>query len=218
MKKVMIPCLCGKPSEFQYEDISRLDRETEDMILSGNFMTAECSHCGKTLKPDFSVRFKDEDRNIDMLYIPEKDRDSYLRGKSDYIYKKPDRIVIGYQELAEKIRIMREGFDDRVIESVKYYILSKIENDEKPENEVFIYFNSFRDEKLVFEIHGLHRDEIGLLPIEISFYNLNSEKLEEKINTEPFSSFMTPPYVSLMKVYREYEENKPADSIGEENN
>ena len=85
------------------------------MILSGSFMTAECSHCGKTLKPDFSVRFKNGEKGIDILYIPEKERDSYLRGKSDYIYKKPDRVVIGYYELAEKIRIMREDFDDRVL-------------------------------------------------------------------------------------------------------
>ena len=212
MKKVMIPCLCGKPSEFEYEDNAVLDIETEEMILSGSFMTAECSHCGKTLKPDFSVRFKNGEKGIDILYIPEKERDSYLRGKSDYIYKKPDRVVIGYYELAEKIRIMREDFDDRVIESVKYYILSKIENDEKPQNEIYIYFNSMRDGKLVFEIHGLHKDEVGLLPIEKSFYDLNAEKLNEHSSTEPFKTFLEPPYISLMKVYREYEDNPPASA------
>ncbi len=216
MKKVMIPCLCGKPSQFEYEENAVLDRDTEDMILSGNFMTAECSSCGKTLKPDFSVRFKNAEKKIDILYIPEKDRDSYLRGKSDYSFKKPNRIVIGYHELAEKIKIMRENLDDSVIESVKYYILSKIENDVKPENEINIYFNNLHDEKLVFEIHGLQKDEIGLLPIEKSFYDINAEKLAEHRDTEPFKTFLNPPYVSLMKVYREYEENNPDQAPVEE--
>ena len=212
MKKVMIPCLCGKPSEFEYDENAVLDRETEDIILSGNFMTSNCSFCGKTLKPDFSVRFKNEEKGIDILYIPEKDRDSYLRGKSDYTYKKPDRVVIGYQELAEKIRILRESFDDRIIESVKYYILSKIENDKKPENEIYVYFNSLQNEKLLFEIHGLHEAEVGMLPIEKSFYDLNADKLDEHSSMEPFKTFLEPPYISLMKVYREYEENNPASA------
>ena len=214
MKKVMIPCLCGKPSEFEYDENPVLDKETEDIILSGNFMTSLCSVCGKKLKPDFSVRFKNEDNGVDILYIPEKERDSYLRGKSDYLYKKPERVVIGYQELAEKIRIMRENLDDRVIESVKYYILSKIENDEKPDNEIYVYFNSLQNKKLLFEIHGLHEAEVGMLPIEKSFYDLNAEKLEEHIGIEPFKTFLEPPYISLMKVYREYEESNPASASG----
>ena len=206
--KVMIPCLCGKPSEFEYDETAVLDKKTEDDIISGSFMTSECKNCGTTLKPDFSVRFTNKDKKIDILYIPEKDRDDYLRGKSSYIYKKPERAVIGYHELAEKIKVMRENLNDMVIECVKYYILSKIENDNKPENEVMIYFNSIQDNKLIFEIHGLHPDEIGLLPIERSFYDLNAEKLDEHLAEEPFKTFLKPPYVSLMKVYREYEDNK----------
>ena len=209
MKKIL-PCPCGKPAEFEYEENAVLDKETEDIILSGSFMTAVCGSCGKTLKPDFTVRFKNEEKGIDILYVPEKERDDYLRGKSNLIYKKPKRVVIGYQELAEKIRILRENLDDLVIESAKYYILSKIENETNPENEINIYFNNIHDDKLVFEIHGLHDDEVGLLPIDKSFYELNAEKLEENSSTEPFKTFLEPPYISLMKVYRDYQDSKMA--------
>ncbi len=213
MKKVLVPCLCGKPSDFEYEEDVILDSNTEETILSGNFMTLECSYCGKILKPDFSIRFKNSEKKLDILYIPERERDSYLRGKSDYEYKKPDRVVIGYHELAEKIKVIRNNLDDTVIESVKYYILSKIENDIKPDNEILIYFNNLKDDKLVFEIHGLQEEEIGIIPIEKSFYNLNKDKLEENKEKEPFKTFLAPPYISLLKVYREYEENStPAEA------
>lgn len=211
--KVLIPCLCGKPAEFEYEKNMDFNDSIAEDILNGNFMSATCQNCGKTLKPDFSVRFKNESDNIDILYIPEKDRDEYLRGKSQYEYKKPNRAVIGYGELVEKIRIIQTGLDDMAVESVKYYILSKIENDNNIENEVFIYFNRIQDDKLFFEIHGLHKDEIGFLPIERHFYDMNSEKLEENMEVEPFKTFLKPPYVSLLKVYREYEDNDPGTAV-----
>ncbi len=96
------------------------------------------------------------------------------------------------------------------MESSKYYILSKIENESKPENEVNVYFNSIQQDKLVFEIHGLHQDEVGLLPIDKSFYDLNAEKLDEHSSIEPFKTFLEPPYISLMKVYRDYTDSKMA--------
>ncbi len=206
--EVLIPCRCGKPVNFSYDDNMELSDEVISQIITGNFMSAVCSHCGKILKPEFPVRFKNTDKSIDILYLPENERDDYLRGKSKFIFKKPDRVVIGYPELIEKVKIITAGLDDRVIECVKYYILSKIENDNELENEVQIFFNSIKDNNLIFEIHGLKAGEIGFLPVERNFYDLNSKNIDDNIKKEPFSIFLAPPYISLFKVYRVYEERE----------
>ncbi len=36
---------------------------------------------------------------------------------------------------------------------------------------------------------------------------MTEEKLKNTINEEPFKNFLTPPYISLLKVYREYNDN-----------
>lgn len=210
--KVEIPCLCFKAVPFEYEEEIDLEKNPEiaDQILSGNFMTVKCPKCGKILKPEFPFHIKDEKKDIDIFFIPEMQRDNYLRGKA-FQFKNPGRIVIGFLELAEKLRIINEKLDDQVIEGIKYYMVSKIEADSKPEDEIRTYFDRITEEgELLFQIHGLKKDKIGLIKIPKNFYDTVRVKLLAYKKTEPFSLFLTPPYVSILRVYREYEEHLPS--------
>ena len=205
--KVIMPCHCGHRIDYEYDDEVEITQEIYSEIIHGKFMSVVCPKCGITLKPEYSIMFTYPPRQIKICLVPELQRDSFLRGKSPLSYKKTDRFVIGFMELAEKLKIFEADFDDVVVECVKYYILSKIENENKLENEVIVYFNGFENNKLVFHIHGLVKNEVGVLPIDMNFYNMTSEKLKDSIKEEPFKTFLAPPYVSVLKVYREYVDN-----------
>ena len=205
--KVTVPCHCGNSFEYEYDETVEINPETADNIVHGRFMNTVCTNCGITLKPEFPVMFTYPPKQIQIFLIPELQRDLFLRGKSLLNNKKPDRFVIGFQELAEKIRIFESGLDDDAIELAKYYILSKIETETETENEIIIYFDSLKNDRLSFQIHGLKEKEVGMLNVDMPFYRMSQEKLEKSINEEPFSKFLTPPYISLMRIYREYTEN-----------
>jgi len=209
--KVMMPCHCGHRINYEYDDEVEVTPEVYSDIIHGNFMSVICEKCGITLKPEYSVMFTYPSKQMKICLVPELERDSFLRGKSNLNYKKTDRFVIGFMELAEKLKILEAGFDDIFVEAVKYYILSKIENDNNIENEILIFFNEFKDNNLVFYIHGLKEKEVGILNINKEFYDMTYEKLKDSLNEEPFKKFLVPPYVSILNIYREYTDNIPGD-------
>ncbi|MCL2792253.1 MAG: CpXC domain-containing protein [Spirochaetaceae bacterium] len=207
--KVILPCHCGHKFEYEYADEVEITPEVYSDIVNGNFMIVNCEKCGITLKPEYPVMFTYplQEKPIKIFLVPEIHRNPFLAGKSQYLYKTTDRFVIGFMELVEKIEIFKAGFDDIVIEGIKYYILSKIENENDLQNEIFIFFNGIENDKMVFRIHGLREGEVGILNVDINFYDMTSEKIKESINEEPFKSFLIPPYISILKIYREYTDN-----------
>lgn len=209
--KTTIPCHCGSSFDYMYEENVEIDRQIADDIIDGKFMNAQCSKCGIILKPELPITLIYLKKNMKIFLIPEIQRDAFLRGKSLYNAKTPDRFVIGYLELGEKLRIFESKLDDVVVECIKFYILSKIEDENKLETEVRVIFNRItKNDKLEFLIIGLKEDTIGTLLIGRDYYTMAIEKTKEVIATseEPFCNFLTPPYISLLRVYRSYEEKE----------
>ncbi|MBR0319074.1 MAG: hypothetical protein IJQ86_07275 [Spirochaetia bacterium] len=221
--KVKVPCTCYAPVDFEYEEVVDLAKNPEaaNQIMAGSFMKVKCPKCGKVLHPEFPFVVKYEPKNIDIQFLPERMRDDYLRGTSKYCFKKDGRIAIGLSELAEKLKIINEGFDDRIIEVIKYYMVSKIEADQKPEAEIRAFFEcTDKDGNLVYQVLGLKDNEVAQLTIPKSFYEVCKVKTLAYKNSEPFSLFLSPPYISLLRISRVYEEitepEKPADKPDED--
>lgn len=205
--KVKIPCHCGNSFDYEYDEDVTITKDITESIVHGKFMNTVCDKCGLTLKPEFPVTFTYPSKNLTIILIPDLQRDLFLRGKHPLSEKKPNRFVIGFRELAEKINIFEAGLDDITVECVKYYILSRIETESEPENEILVFFDRVENGKLLFQIHGLKEKEIGILKIDRDYYNMTAEKLEQSKSEEPFCRFLAPPYVSLLKIYREYTDN-----------
>lgn len=200
-----IHCHCGESFESDFPNDIDLDRHPDlfDDILSGRFMNLICPHCGQELKPEFPVRIIQGSRNLDLFYIPELERSKMLMGKLPYSLPEVNRVVIGYPELIEKITIFELDLDDRIIEILKYYLLKpalEIADDEK---EIRILFKDRTQNELVFHLEGIRDEEIGVTKLPVDTYNKALLNLEETINKEPFSILLTPPYVSLNKIYQE---------------
>ena len=68
-----------------------------------------------------------------------------------------------------------------------------------------LFFSAVEESELLFEIHGLRQDEIGILKISMDFYEKISRELPQKETEEPFNHIFDPPYVSLTKIELEDE-------------
>jgi hypothetical protein len=206
MKK--ITCYCEETFEADIPDEVDLDKNPGAItsIIEGTFMCATCPRCGKTLKPEYPFRLFSTSRGINLYFIPELDRSPYLLGKLEYSIGTPDRVVIGYKELVEKIRIYQENLDDMVIETIKYYLMKKaVETSDNEEPDIDVYFYEKKPGSFIFHIEGLKEKEIAVTEIKKDMYDKIVKDIDQKAKSEPFKDFLTPPYVSIKRIYIENE-------------
>lgn len=192
-----ITCTCDNVIEADFKDrYSAEDDDTLlDSILEGDFLSVTCGECGKVLKPEIPVRITGKNPPLDIYFVPEKERDAVLSGKKDF--PDADRIVVGYPELEEKILAAVSSLDDRAVEVLKFYLLNKIDE----EAEVSIYLHEVEDGNLRFRIHGLKEDEIGIVPVDRKLYDKVLSQIDELETSEDLGEVLTPPYVSVQKIY-----------------
>jgi len=194
--KETLRCFCENEIEFEYADSVDLTEEVINSILAGEFMSVQCSACKRTLKPEFPVFLKSNEKKYSIYLVPENQRNHYIAGKYS-VKTDASRIVIGYRELVEKIKIFEKELDDRVIESIKYYFLEKTDVDDV---KIRIFLQDVREKDFVFHIHGLKKDEIGITKTNRLLYEKIAGDIEAKIKEKPYSLFLTPPYVSVQNI------------------
>ena len=127
----------------------------------------------------------------------------YFRGALSYSLREANRVAIGYEELVEKLLIKRENFDDRVVEIVKYYLLSKVMEDYSGDKEVRILFSKREGDLVLFSVLGFKEDEVGVLKVPLETLQKVESQLEEKKRQEPFSEILKAPYISINNLYVE---------------
>ncbi len=201
MKKKIV-CFCE--AEFN-ADIPKLvdfskEPEIEEDILKGKFMAVTCPACGKLIKPEFPVHIIYPSREMDIFFIPELDRMAFLRDKLEYKVVNSKRVVIGYDELVEKILLFKNDLNDRVIEIIKYYLLKKALEDSESDMEVRILFYGKEGNSLIFHAKGLRKSEVGILRVDMGMVEKVTLQLENKKNEEPFLTILEAPYVSINKI------------------
>ena len=203
MKKRKISCFCENELEVEVPEAVDLaaSPEKEQEILEGTFLAFRCDKCGKLLKPEFPIHVLNEAKHLELFMLPELDRGAFARGKAKFTLsdKKNGRVVIGYPELVEKIKINRDGLDDRVIEIIKFYLLEKVGANDS----VRAYYFAKNDETIELHIYGLREEEVGVSKIPLRLYDQIASELAAKAAEEPFDAILEPPYVSIQKTYRE---------------
>jgi len=203
MRKIV--CSCERSFESEMPDEADLDAEggLEDRILSGDFLAVTCPACGSLLKPEFPCRLRSAGRKIDILLVPELERIAFLRGRFPMPKDPPSRIAIGFPELVEKLRILREGLDDRAVEAVKYHLLARIPENLDSGDEPDILFHGVEDGRIVFYMTGLKEGEVGVSRVGLEAYRKLADRMEDAVAEEPYVSFCRPPYVSIKRITRE---------------
>jgi len=197
--KRRIVCFCEHAFDAEVPDSVDLGQEpeVEQAIIDGEFLSIRCPNCGKVLKPEFPVLIEDPQAENNIFFVPELDRSAYFRGSLSYSLREANRVAIGYEELVEKFLLKRYTLDDRVVEIVKYYLLSKIMEDEPEDKEMRILFSKQEGDHVLFNVLGLKKDEVGILKVPMSTVEKISSQLPEKKQQEPFSEILKAPYISI---------------------
>ena len=126
---------------------------------------------------------------------------AFVRGKLDYEVGSPFRVVIGFPELAEKMGILRAGLDDRIVEIMKYYLLTgAAEPSEKDDRNVTLRYKGEEDGRHVFHLLGLKEGEIGVARLGSDIYRRIAADVETRAAEEPFQDFCSPPWVSVRRL------------------
>jgi hypothetical protein len=209
MAKKSITCFCENTFEAEIPDSVDLAAEPHvvQLVLRGDFMSFSCPLCGKRLTPEFPCALLGLQGDRDIFFIPELDRTAYSRGRLPYDIGKPWRVAIGYPELAEKLRIVTQGLDDRAVEIMKYYLLSRstetpaTQSDAaEPAGEINVEYIGQDGDRLEFHLGGLRKGEIAVARLGRDMYRKIEVDLEKRVGEEPFKDFCTPPYVSIKRI------------------
>lgn len=177
------------------------DPGIEDLILDGSFMSFTCPACAKRLTPEYPFRLTGVRCVGEIFLVPEADRSAYARGRLGYSVGHPGRIAIGFPELMEKVVIFGRGLDDRVIEIMKYYLLTGAAagGEEIADRDVVIVYRGGEQGRHLFNIMGMKEGEIGVARLAEGLYAKIAANLEQRVKEEPFRDFCEPPWVSLRK-------------------
>ncbi|MFP4363816.1 MAG: CpXC domain-containing protein [Spirochaetia bacterium] len=194
-----VKCICENEMTINFPDqiSTKDDPDLLSKIEKGDFQKFICDSCGKELKLELPVRIIDKANKIDVFFIPKEEAKDYVTGKTGY--RPVGRAVIGYPELIEKIRVLTAKLDDKAIELIKYYLLQKADADEN----ISIYFHNIDSDKIVFHIHGMKEEEVGVIPVPLKVYKDTQKQVKEKEKEPPFSLILSEPYISVNNlIYR----------------
>jgi hypothetical protein len=164
-------------------------------------MSVTCPACAKRLTPEYPFRLTGVRCVGEIFLVPETDRSAYARGRLGYSVGHPGRIAIGFPELMEKVVIFGRGLDDRVIEIMKYYLLTGAAagGEEIADRDVVIVYRGGEAGRHLFNIMGMKEGEIGVARLAEGLYAKIAANLEQRVKEEPFRDFCAPPWVSLRK-------------------
>jgi hypothetical protein len=199
-----IACFCETTFDADLPTAADMagDPEIEQLILDGTFMSVTCPGCGKQLTPEYPFRLTGVSGFGELFLVPETDRGAYDRGKLEYDTGSPGRIVVGFPELREKVLVASLGLDDRVIEIMKYYLLTgsaSAANGEQ-EKDVGIVYRGRESGRHVFNIMGMKEGEIGVARLAEDLYARIASDVETRVTEDPFHDFCVPPWVSLRRI------------------
>jgi len=197
-----IACFCDNVFEAELPDSANLEvePEVEQKIESGDFMVVACPKCGKHLSPEFPFRLSLRGGRGDLLMVPEKDRNSLARARLDYETGNAFRVVVGFPEMAEKLHIFGARLDDRVIEIMKYYLLTGAAAEESYEADVTLRYKGEADGRHEFLVFGLKEGEVGVARLANEFYRKIATDVDARVEEEPFRGFCSPPWVSVRRL------------------
>ncbi len=208
-RKRRVACFCEKVFEVDLPAVVDLAERPEaaDEVLRGEFMAVTCPACGKRLTPEFPCRFTGVAAGplgtLELSLVPEADRVAYLAGRLAKEIGTADRVVIGVPELAEKLAIFRAGLDDRVVEMLKFLLVTRPGAAAAPAAEAVVTFQRVEADRLVFHVAGLREGEVAVARLERPLHDRMLADIASRLTEEPWKDFCVPPYVSLRRVERE---------------
>ncbi|MGO8694551.1 MAG: CpXC domain-containing protein [Rectinemataceae bacterium] len=197
-----ITCICENSFDADLPDEIDIDAEPEriDQILDRSFFVITCPSCGTKLESELRVRLLSKSRSMDTVVIPELERIAHYRGK--VALSKGSAVLIGYDELRERFKMMADDLDPDSIEILKYFLLLKAE-ETSPDSDISIAYTGIEKDSLIFHVKGIKEGEVAVLRIGRSIYEKTASDKSRTMRTEPFDRVFAGPYRSIRSLEAE---------------
>ncbi len=197
MKQVQ--CRCEALVDIDVPEFIDLDAAGTilENLAKGESPSAICPRCGALVRAELPLRVSSASRGIDIAVISELQRLSVYRGKADV--PGSSEILLGYQELFERSRILRDGLDPKAVEGLKYILHGKAEESGQA-TDISVLYNGKDDGTLVFHVLGLKEGEAGVIRIPASSYDKIVDDLPASMSKEPYKTIFSGRYKSFKKL------------------
>ncbi|MDR1211584.1 MAG: CpXC domain-containing protein [Spirochaetaceae bacterium] len=198
--KRKITCICETVFDIEVPESADLDKTpgTLDEILDGTFLSYTCPGCGKVHKPEFPITIAWPSKSLSLEALPETERGAYYRRKKD---AGGSSVVISFPELADRLAVIRDGLEPVVIEALKYYMLSKAQQN-YPDREISMWYQKKEAGYLEFHLLGIREGEVAVSRIPLDLYEKNLADYKKSPRSELFSSLKVRNYVSVQNLMR----------------
>lgn len=196
MKEVQ--CRCEAMVEVDVPEFIDIDAQgVLSKLAIGESPSATCPRCGALVRAELPLSVRSASRRIDLIVMPETERLSVYRGK----VSEPgsQEILLGYQELFERARMVRDGLDPRAVEGLKYFLQTKAEESE-PEADIAVLYNGLADGSLEFHITGLKSGQTGVVRLPHSAYQKIVPDTTTNSPKEPYKTMLSGRYRSIKKL------------------
>jgi len=209
--KRKITCFCD--NSFEVETPEEIDLDSSgtcfEEIQNGTFMNFTCPSCGKKHKPEFPLSVLWPSKKLHFEVFPELDKGEFYRRKKPPEGKSPYTLetIIGYPELADRLAMIRDGYEPVAMEAIKYFLHLKAE-EQYPEEEMDIWYYGGNNESagaegsLEFHIHGIRQNEVAVMKVPLSLYHKTLNDYKNNPKSEVFSALRVRTYLSVKNTMR----------------
>ena len=207
--KRKIPCYCDNVFEVDTPEEIDLDSGSEyfDQIQNGTFFNFTCSACSKKHKPEFPLSLLWPSKNLHFEVIPEFERGEFHRKK-----KTPEdagkfrqgydpQTIIGYPEMADRLAVIRDGFEPVAVEAIKYFLHLKAE-EQYPDDQIDIWYYASEGSGIIFHMHGVRKNEVAVMKVPLSLYDKTLDDYKRRPKSDTFASLRVGSYLSVKNTMR----------------
>ena len=207
--KRKLSCPCDNSFDVEIPEEIDLDNSAYmDEIQDGSFLSFSCTGCGKKHKPEFPILVLWPSRELLFEVFPVLDRGEFYRrkktppAKSELHSQLKLETIIGYPELADRLAVIRDGFEPAAVEAIKYFLHVKAE-EQYPDDEIDIWYYGFSEgDSLEFHIHGIRQSEVAVMKVPWSLYERTLEDYKNDPKGEIFSALRVHSYLSVKNTMR----------------
>jgi hypothetical protein len=198
--KQNINCPCGNNFSINVEEEVDLDQNPDSLekILNGTFMSYNCPGCGKKHKPEYKIMIIWKSKNLKLEVLPEISRGEFYRNKKANLSVET---IISYPEMADRITVINDDLDPVVIETLKYYLLAKAEEN-YPNKDINAWYHSKSSSGIEFHLDGIRPDEVAVMKIPAEIYNKTADDYRKHPKNDFFSSLRVRSYLSVQNILR----------------
>ena len=203
--KRKITCLCESAFEVEVPQEINLDETPAymDEIQNGSFLNFICPGCEKKHKPEFPINVIWPSKKLKLEIFPELERGEFYRRKVQPLNESPYELetIISFPEMAERLAVIKDGYETVPIEAIKYQLGLKAE-EQYPDSEMEILYYGSDKKTIEFHIHGIKEDQAAAVKVPLSLYEKTLEDYKANPRKEIFSVLRVKSYLSYKNTMR----------------